>query len=84
VSFSFSGGGAPAPSGRRSSRAPDAPPPQPALYDVFEPDGRFLGQVRIPPKVTTVLRRGDHIWAVQLDEDDVPRIKRYRINWVNG
>jgi hypothetical protein len=85
MSFSFSGGGrGAAPGGQRSSRAPEGPPPAPALYDVFEPDGRYVGQVRIPPKVTTVLRRGDHIWAVQLDEDDVPRIKRYRINWGNN
>jgi hypothetical protein len=83
ISFSF-GGGRGAPSGRRSSRAPEGPPPAPALYDVFEPDGRYLGQVRVPEKVSTVLRRGDHIWAIHLDEDDVPRIKRYRINWGNG
>jgi hypothetical protein len=64
-----------------ASRNADPVPPRPALYDVFEPDGRYLGQVRVPARVSTVLRRGDHVWAVALDEDDVPRIKRYRIEW---
>lgn len=56
-------------------------PPRPALYDVFEPDGRYLGQVQVPPRVSSVLRQGDRVWAVAFDEDDVPRIKRYRIAW---
>lgn len=55
--------------------------PGPALYDVFEPDGHYLGRVRVPAKVSTVVRRGDLVWAVAFDDDDVPRIKRFRIAW---
>lgn len=62
-------------------RSSEADQPRPALYDVFEPDGRYLGQVGVPPKVSSVVRRGDQIWAVAYDADDVPRIKRYRIAW---
>ena len=56
-------------------------PPRPALYDVFEPDGSYLGQVQVPAGVSSVLRRGNHVWGVAFDADDVPRIKRYRIAW---
>jgi hypothetical protein len=78
-----SGGGGVGPPSRR------APPtvetgrdaPRPALYDVFEPDGQYLGQVQVPAKVSTVVRRGDQVWGVAFDDADVPRIKRYRIAW---
>lgn len=62
-------------------RATEGDPPRPALYDVFEPDGVYLGQVQVPARVSTVLRRGDHVWGVAVDADDVPRVKRYRIAW---
>lgn len=61
--------------------AVDREPPRPALYDVFEPDGVYLGQVQVPARVSSVLRRGDQVWGVAVDTDDVPRIKRYRIAW---
>jgi hypothetical protein len=61
---------------------PGPPPrPRPALYDVYEPDGTWLAQVEIPPRVSTGVRRGDHVWGIELDEDDVQRIVRYRIAW---
>ena len=53
----------------------------PALYDVFEPDGSYVGQVRVPVRVSTVLRRGDQVWAIAYDDDDVSTVKRYRIRW---
>ena len=66
---------------RRPPPAQDRAPAHPALYDVFEPDGRYLGQVQVPGRVSSVLRRGDQVWAVAFDSEDVPRIKRYRIAW---
>ena len=78
-----SGGGGVGPPGASRPR-PDGPPPplpRPALYDVFEPDGQYLGQVQVPPRVSSVVRRGDQVWAIAVDENDVPRIKRYRIAW---
>jgi hypothetical protein len=52
-----------------------------ALYDVFEPSGAFIGAVEVPPGVSTVLRRGDYVWGVAYDEDDVAFVRRYRIIW---
>ena len=72
-------GGAPAPPSRSPARAP--PKPRPALYDVFEPNGAYIGQVQIPPRTTVAVRDGDRLWAVVTDEDDVQSLKRYRIVW---
>jgi hypothetical protein len=75
--------------GRAGSGVPrrDAPPardaakPHPALYDVYEADGTYLGQVKVPPRVATVVRRGDYVWGIEFDEDDVQRVVRFRIMW---
>lgn len=61
-------------------------PPQrfrePAVFDVFEPDGRFLGQVRAPAGFQTYPRlvaRGDLVWAVVRDGLGINRIQRFRV-----
>jgi hypothetical protein len=68
---------------RRSAPDSNAEPPKPTLYDVFEPDGRYLGQVQLAAGVSPVLRKGEQVWAVAIGDDDVPRVKRYRIAWKN-
>jgi hypothetical protein len=73
------GRGAPRPPA--PSRRPSEAKPRPALYEVFEPDGTYLGQVQVPPRVSTVVRRGDYVWGVAYGEDDVASVKRYRIVW---
>jgi hypothetical protein len=62
--------------------------PEPLAFDVFEPTGRYIGQVRFPPDVgltahggTSYAVAGDTVWAVIQDQDDVPTVKRYRIRW---
>jgi hypothetical protein len=57
------------------------PPPAPARYDVYEPNGAYVGQVEIPPNVSSVVRRGNHLWALRYDDDDVQYVVRYRIAW---
>lgn len=71
--------------GREAPRSPtvDREPAKPMLYDVFEPDGQYLGQVQTPAGVSSILRKGDRVWGVALGDDDVPRLKRYRIAWKN-
>ena len=82
IGNSSSGGGiGRGPSQRSQIKGPPPPPPRPALYDVFEPDGQYLGQVQVPAKVSSVARRGEYVWGVAFDDDDVPSIKRYRIAW---
>ena len=79
---SVSGGGGIGPGTRRpATQGPPSEPQRPALYDVFEPDGQYLGQVETPARFSSVLRRGDQVWGIAFDADDVPRIKRFRIAW---
>ena len=51
-------------------------------YDVFEPDGTYLGVVVAPEEFTSfpapVFGR-DHVWAATEDEQGVERVVRYRI-----
>ncbi len=65
---------------------PGGVPPQtwiePVAFDVFEPDGRYLGMVRAPEGFSTNPRpmmRGDTVWAVVRGELDVPYIVRLHI-----
>jgi len=65
---------------------PGEVPPQtwiePVAFDVFEPDGRYLGMVRAPEGFSTnpqPVMRGDTVWAVVRGEMDVPYIVRLQI-----
>jgi hypothetical protein len=81
----------------RSSRANpnewnevDAPRrwPEPWVFDVFEPTGVYVGQVRLPddagpPHLSHpgYAIQGDTIWGVVHDQDGVPSVRRYRVRW---
>ncbi len=55
---------------------------QRVAFDVFEPDGRYLGHVETPEGFTTSpqpIFRGDHVWAVTTGELDMPTVVRYRL-----
>lgn len=59
----------------------------PVIFDVFEPDGRYLGQVRAPDGFSTYPRPvfdGEHVWAVMRDEYDVQYLTRFRIERGQG
>ena len=65
-------------------RDPEAPPPQryrePQVWDVFEADGRYLGQIELPDEFTLHAMRGEHVWGVLRDELDVQYVVRARID----
>ena len=52
----------------------------PEGFDVFEPDGAFVGFVLLPPRTTILKARGDRIWAAVRDSLDVPGVVRFRIS----
>lgn len=61
----------------------EPPPPtswrEPAVYDVFEADGSFLGSVRLPPRVSVSVFRGDLVWGVRRGEFDESYVVRLRL-----
>ena len=55
---------------------------EPVAFDVFEPDGRYLGMVRAPEGFSTrptPVFRGDTVWAVVHGELDIPLVKRFAV-----
>jgi hypothetical protein len=54
------------------------------LFDVYEPSGRYLGQVKLPERADPIVMRGDYVWAATCNADDVPSVVRYRIEWGFG
>jgi hypothetical protein len=63
-------------------RIPSARYVEPVVFDVFEADGRYIGQVRAPRGFSMnpqPIARGDHVWAVFRDELDVNYVARFRI-----
>ncbi|MCY3808166.1 MAG: 6-bladed beta-propeller [Gemmatimonadetes bacterium] len=60
---------------------------EPLRYDVFEPDGTYLGVVAPPEAFTHWVEPvfdGDHVWAVTRDELGIQRVVRYRIEAGGG
>lgn len=51
----------------------------PLVYEVFSPEGRFLGRVDFPPGSTLVDADGDLVWAIVRNEDDLPAVTRFRV-----
>ena len=50
------------------------------VFDVFSPDGDYLGRVEAPEGFSMSPRpvfRGDHVWAVTRDEFEVQRVNRF-------
>jgi hypothetical protein len=51
-----------------------------AIYEVFAPNGRFLGRVPMPPRTTMFQADGDYFWGISRNEDDLPSVVRFRLN----
>ena len=79
------------PGERYMPEPPATPPPgggpvlprwrEPAVWDVFEPDGRYLGRVSKPANITILRMSRDRVWGTLADEDGVQLVKRFRIDW---
>jgi hypothetical protein len=54
---------------------------EPTVYDVFEPDGTYIGRVAPPDRTTVSAMSGDKVWGITTDADDVPTVTRFRIVW---
>ena len=54
---------------------------EPAAYDVFEPDGQYVGRVSRAANVTMLRMTRDRVWGTLRDDDGVEVVKRFRIIW---
>lgn len=54
--------------------------PREKQWDVFEPDGRYLGRIAAPRAVDVHVTRGNYAWGVMRDANDVAEIVRFRID----
>lgn len=52
---------------------------EPLVCDVFLPSGEFAGRVAFPPNSSFGAARGDKLWLILTDENDVQRVVRYRM-----
>jgi hypothetical protein len=60
---------------------------EPVAFDVFEPDGRYLGMVRAPrgfSRYPHPVFRGDTVWATVRDEFEVPYVVRFHVEHPGG
>jgi hypothetical protein len=62
---------------------PDAPPPilwgEPIVFDVFETDGSYLGEVRVPPRTSLRTYSREEVWATRRGEFDEVYLVRMRV-----
>lgn len=49
---------------------------EPTVYDVFESDGTYLGEVHVPARMSLQVFRGDTVWGTRLGEFDEPYLIR--------
>ena len=54
---------------------------EPPVCDVFEPDGRYVGRVRLPYGFEPMVFQGDEMWGIFRDDLDVEYVHRYRVQW---
>jgi len=64
---------------QRENRPPVRHFRAPVTYEVFAPDGRFLGRVPMPPRTSILEADGSTAWGVTRDEDDLPAVVRFSI-----
>lgn len=57
---------------------------EPQAWDVFDPDGTFLGRLELPPRAALHVMRGDRAWGTVLDANDVPYLVRWRVSGMSG
>ena len=67
--------------------APASGPRQPQLtyrpkerrWDIFEPDGRYIGRIVGPRTFALYIMKGNYVWGVMRDENDLPTVVKMRV-----
>lgn len=51
--------------------------PAGALYDVFDVQGQYLGELRAPPRARLQAAAGDTVWAFEIGDMDETQVVAY-------
>jgi hypothetical protein len=54
---------------------------QETLYDIFDPDGRYIAKIPMPSRIEKLLWKKGKLYTVEKDEEDYPVLKRYAVRW---
>jgi hypothetical protein len=49
------------------------------VYHIFSADGEFLGRARLPENATFADARGNKLWLILRDADDVQTVARFTV-----
>lgn len=52
----------------------------PIVYEVYAPNGRFLGRVPLPPRTSLIQADGEYFWGIAREADDLPSVVRFRLS----
>jgi len=67
----------------RGATSPGGRPPltwrEPTVFDVFERDGTYLGEVRVPSRTTLMAFSWETVWALQQGQFDETSVVRFRL-----
>jgi hypothetical protein len=50
-----------------------------SVYEVFSATGEFLGRVAMPRRARFIEADGNVVWGIDLDENDMPAVTRWRV-----
>jgi hypothetical protein len=53
-----------------------------ARYDIFDDEGRYLGELRAPPRARLQAALGDTVWAFEVGELEETSVVAYRVEEV--
>ena len=53
---------------------------EPIVFDVFEPDGAYLGEVRVPPRTNPMVFHRERVWGLQAGEFGETYVVRFRLS----
>jgi hypothetical protein len=54
---------------------------EPILFDVFQPDGTYLGEVRVPPRTSIYVYGREKVWGVRRGEFNEQYVVRLRLTF---
>jgi hypothetical protein len=64
---------------RYGVRAPDFSVTEPSVFELYSPEGDFLGRLPVPENASVVGSRNKKVWLIHTDDVGVQRLVRYAV-----